>query len=259
MSRVPLSNRSIWLTGATSGIGRALFHALLKDGNRLIITARNRDSLEELRQVAPTQVEVLVADIATPGAETAIASDLATRTDSLDTVILNAGGCEYIDIDDFDTNLIERIFQVNTLGMARCIEACLPLLKASRKQPHLVGISSAAAITGLPRAEAYGASKAAVTSMLESLSLDLDSRGVHVSVIHPGFVDTPLTRLNDFPMPFLMPASQAAGIIVNAIEGRKRNVAFPRRLIWPLKMMSILPASIRHRMGMRMVREGAPA
>lgn len=256
MSRVPLRNRRIWLTGATSGIGRAIFDQLIQRDNSVIITARDRSDLEELRQAAPSQVEILVADISETGAEKSIASGLAALVGSIDTVILNAGGCEYIDINQFDSALIERIFQVNTLGMARCIEACLPLLRASSDRPHLVGISSAAALTGLPRAEAYGASKAAVTSMLESLGLDLDSQGVHVSVIHPGFVDTPLTRLNDFPMPFLMPASQAAGIIVNSIESRKRSVAFPRRLVWPLKVMSMLPASVRHRMGMRMARNG---
>ena len=251
---IPLQGRRIWLTGATSGIGNALLHRLIQGGNNLIITARDEASLQELRQGAPSQVEILPADISARGAEHQMERELAALTGFLDTVILNAGDCEYLDVNDFDTGMIERIFQVNTIGMARCIQACLPLLRRSENHPHIVGISSAAAITGLPRAEAYGASKAAMASFLESLSLDLSPLGIAVSVVYPGFVDTPLTRKNDFPMPFLMTSQQAGDTIINGIERRKQRIAFPRRLIWPLSLMSIMPAGIRHRIGMGMVR-----
>ena len=121
----------------------------------------------------PDRVFVVPADLSDPGCLEGLRRDLETVTPNIDTVILNAGTCEYIDVDNFDTSVVERVFQVNVFGMSRCVEASLDLLRSSENRPHIVGISSAAAITGLPRAEAYGASKAAVVSFLESLGLDL--------------------------------------------------------------------------------------
>jgi short-subunit dehydrogenase len=174
-------------------------------------------------------------------------------TDNLDTVILNAGTCEYVDVTSFKADLFERVVQANFLGAVRCIEASLELLK-SGKHPQLVGLSSAAAFTGLPRAEAYGASKAAIGSLFESLSLDLSSHAIDVSIVYPGFVDTPLTRRNDFAMPFLMSPEKAANLIVKGVDRRRLKIAFPGRLTWPLRFMSVLPTRIRHFVGTSMVR-----
>ena len=246
--------RRIWITGATSGIGRALVKEFIHSGDNLILTARNGDDLERLRADHPSQIEILPFDIAESGSEEKLAERLGALTGHLDMAVLNAGTCEYVDIDRFDTEMFERIISVNFLGMVRCIEVCLPLMKNMESRPQIVGISSAAAITGLPRAEAYGASKAAVDGMLESLSLDLKPYNIDVTIVHPGFVDTPLTRKNDFPMPFLMSAEKAAGIIVKGIQKRKPKVVFPRRLIWPLRLLSTLPGGMRNRLGGSMVR-----
>jgi short-subunit dehydrogenase len=254
MARVALKNRTIWITGASSGIGRSMAEKLIQSGNRLIITARNENALTAIKKAAPDQVEVVVADIADPNSITHMQERLEAVTDQLDTVILNAGTCEYLDVSNYDTDLIERVIQVNLLGMSRCIQASLDLLKSSSTNPHIVGISSAAALTGLPRAEAYGASKAGVVSFLESLGLDLHRYGIDVSIVYPGFVETPLTDRNDFPMPYLMDADTAVGLIIDGIEKRKIKITFPRRLIWSLKLMAALPEKLRFKAGLSMVR-----
>ncbi|MBX2867540.1 MAG: SDR family NAD(P)-dependent oxidoreductase [Acidiferrobacterales bacterium] len=257
MSSVSLRNRTIWITGASTGIGKSLAEALIARGNRVIVTSRREESLLSLKSLAPDRVDIVAADVSKPDSVLSMRSELDKLTNSIDTVILNAGTCEYLDTNQFDSALFDRVIQVNFVGLARCIEASIHLLQNSALSPHIVGISSAAAITGLPRAEAYGASKAAVESCLESLALDLDAQGVDVSIVYPGFVDTPLTRKNDFPMPFLMSSDQAVIEMIKGIEARKFRIAFPKRLIWSLKLMAMLPDKLRHRLGLSMVRDNA--
>lgn len=254
MAFISLENRTIWIVGASTGIGRELTNALAGRNNHLIVTARNKQKLEAIATDSSIDISILECDISQSDSSTRLQSGLAEITQSLDLIVLNAGNCEYVDVDSFDTALFSRVFEVNMLGLVRCIEAALPFLRKSGKNPHIVGISSASAITGLPRAEAYGASKAAVTSFLESLSLDLHREGIFVSIVEPGFVDTPLARKNDFPMPFLMNVRDAVKIMINGIERRRRKVAFPRRLIWSLMVIRLLPASLRHRVCLSMTR-----
>lgn len=257
MASIPLTQRTVWITGASSGIGRALATKLIERGNKLILTARNELALNQIRDIDPERVSVVPADLADPKCVEALKANLESVATSIDTVILNAGTCEYLDVEHYETALVERVLQVNVLGLSRCIEASLPLVRNSNNHPHIVGISSAAAITGLPRAEAYGASKAAVVSFLESLGLDLNRYGIDVSIVYPGFVETPLTDLNDFPMPFIMDVGTATELIIDGIEKRRHKVAFPKRLIWSLKLMAALPESLRFKLGLGMVRNPA--
>ena len=253
-----LNGRTYWITGASTGLGRSLAERLCSQGNRVIVTARSRDALETLRQQFPDRVQVLPADISVSGCEEEISAGLAACTDFLDTAILNAGGCEYLDVNAYDHSLVERVAQVNYFGFSRCLHASLPLLRKSTS-PHLVGISSASVLFGLPRAEAYGASKAALTYFLKSLRNDLARFDVDVSTVYPGFVDTPLTRKNDFPMPGLMNVDKAADIILKGIDKRKSEISFPWSLIWTLKVLEALPVSMSTKLAQRMVRDGAPA
>ena len=254
MPSILLKNRTIWVTGASTGIGKALAEKLISLDNRLIVTSRNAESLQPLKNLAPDRVHIIAADISVPECVPQLRRGLAEISNSIDTIVLNAGTCEYVDTHQFDSALFNRVMQVNFVGLARCIEASIELLRASSNAPHIVGISSAAAITGLPRAEAYGGSKAAVESCLESLALDLDHQGIDVTIVYPGFVDTPLTKKNDFPMPFLMSSESAVGKMIRGIESRKFRVTFPARLIWSLKLMSMLPDTLRHRLGRSMVK-----
>ena len=256
MSRVPLADRTIWITGASSGIGLALARRLSGRGNHLVLTARNEPALEALKAEAGDhcRVTVLPADLSKDACLPDLKQALGALPDGLDTMILSAGNCEYIDAGRFSSAMVDRMSAINLVGMARCIEAGLPVMRRSDKRPHIVGIGSAAAISGLPRAEAYGASKAAVNNMLESLGLDLAPEGIDVSIVVPGFVDTPLTRRNDFPMPFLMDDETATDRIIRGIERRQLRIAFPWQLITLLKALRLMPESVRIRLGQKMVR-----
>ena len=256
MATVPLQNRSIWITGASSGIGLSLVEALATRGNRLIISARNKASLEELAAKVGGDVTVLPADVSSDEDMARVRDHLDNLPGGLDTMILAAGDCEYVDTRQFDSGALERMMQVNFIGVARCIEAGLPALRRSGNDPHIVGISSASAVTGLPRAEAYGASKAAMVSFLESLGLDLHPEGILVTIVLPGFVDTPLTRRNDFPMPYLMQSADAANRIIKGIEARKIRISFPWQLLLSLKFLAALPDRLRINVGQKMVRSG---
>ena len=248
-----LKDRWIWITGASSGIGEALAHRLLHENN-LILSARNVEKLKSIQQASPSNVWILPMDLTDKTQMDQLSQEINKITQHLDTVILNAGDCDYIDMPHFDVDKISRMSDVNYLGTARCISASLPLLRNSTNQPHIVGVSSASVITGLPRAEAYGSSKSAVKYLLESLRVDLVQYGIDVTIVYPGFVDTPLTEKNDFPMPFIVDSKTAAEKIVNGIEKRKHTISFPWKLIWSLKFLQLLPTSLSLKICQRMVR-----
>ena len=249
-------SRRIWLTGATSGIGLALARRLLDQGHRVALSARRESALAEL---ATRRANALVVPLDIT--DRAATADAAARIDEafggLDLALLNAGTCEYLDARDFDLALVERVFAINLFGTLHCLDAALPLLRRARAdggRPLLAATSSAAAYLPLPRAAAYGASKAALSHFLESLRLDLAAEGIDVSVIHPGFVKTPLTEGNDFPMPMRVDVERAAAAILAGLERRRRDIHFPRRFTLPLRLLGSLPPGLRFRLGRRLAR-----
>lgn len=253
------TTRRIWLTGATSGIGLALARQLLEAGHRVALSARNPEALDELAAPYP-QALCLPLDVSDREAVREAARRLESTFGGLDWAILNAGTCEYLNARAFDSALVERVFAPNLFGAIYCVEAALPLLRRARREggtPLLAATSSAAAYLPLPRAEAYGASKAALSHFLESLRLDLDAEGIDVSLIHPGFVRTPLTDRNDFPMPCRVEPEAAARIIVAGLEAHRLDIHFPRRFTLWLKLLGILPVGLRHRIGRRLSRPPA--
>ena len=172
-------------------------------------------------------------------------------------MILNAGTCEYVDAKQFDASIIEHVVRTNLLASSYCIEAALPLLRAGQT-PHLVGVASAVTYLPLPRAEAYGASKAGLRYLFESLRIDLSPEGIDVTVVSPGFVDTPLTERNDFPMPLSWPADKAARHIFGKLEKRPLEIAFPALFIATLWPLSKLPNRAQLIIGKRMLRSPPP-
>jgi NAD(P)-dependent dehydrogenase (short-subunit alcohol dehydrogenase family) len=251
--------KRIWLTGATSGIGRALALRLLDQGHLVALSARNEPALRALCRGRANAIAVPL-DITDRASVIAAGEHLADLLGHLDLAILNAGTCEYLEHGQLDTALVERVFAVNFFGSLHCIEAALPLLRRARelgKHPQLAATSSAAAYLALPRAEAYGASKAALSHFLESLRLDLAPQGISVSLIHPGFVDTPLTKRNDFPMPARISAEAAAKAIIGGLESRRLDIHFPRRFTIGLRLLGLLPPSLRFQLGKRLVRQPA--
>lgn len=244
----PTAPRRIWLTGATSGIGEALAKRLLQDGHRVALTARRRDALEAL--AAPFENALVVpADLTDRASVSEAGARIEAVFGGLDLALLNAGTCEYLDARHFDVDLIERVLATNLHGTLYAIDAALPLLRRARHGTQLAAVSSASAYFPLPRAEAYGASKAAISYFLASLRLDLAAEGIDVSVIHPGFVRTPLTERNDFPMPMRVEVDTAVEAILRGLEKHALDIHFPRRFTLLVKLMGILPPALRHRLG----------
>lgn len=257
MSQPLESTSSIWITGASSGIGEAVTRELERQGHRLIITGRRQEALDELCTLAPDRMKAAAADTTDREALQSISGELEVFG-ALDMAILNAGTCEYLEIADYDSNIIDNNVTTNVVGTARCLDIALPALRRTAKQGRpatLVIVSSSAWWFPFGRAEGYGASKAALTYFAHSLRADLASEGIDVVVVSPGFVKTPLTDRNDFPMPFLVSAEDAATRIVNGLRKGKKEIAFPKRFTWTLKLLGALPQGVIDRMAASMSRQ----
>jgi len=239
---------SVWLSGASSGLGEALARELARRGSRLALFARREDRLQAL--CAELSARNRGADVLVQGGDVRdrarvheAVREAEERFGGIDVLILNAGIGDSFFPDEFDAELVERITAVNYLGAVYGIEAALPAMLA-RGAGTLVGVSSIGAVRGFPTAAPYCASKAALTTFLESLRLDLKGRGVTVITVSPGFIKTPLTDRNRFPMPFLQPADGAARRIVDGIERGKREIHFPRRLTLAMKLLGCVPGRL---------------
>ena len=251
--------RRIWLTGASSGIGAQMAEALLVSGALLALTARTLEPLKALSDRYPGQVLLVPGDLTDSVQVREIGKRIAQAWGALDTVILNAGTCEYVDARQFDAALVERVVRTNLLASSYCLESALPLLRAG-SQPHLVGVVSSVTYWPLPRAGAYGASKAGLRYLLESLRIDLAQENIDVTLVSPGFVDTPLTEHNDFPMPMRWSAQKAAKHICQRLEKRPLEIAFPAPFIAILRLLANLPKRLQVALGKRLARtsDGKP-
>ncbi|MGP9831314.1 SDR family NAD(P)-dependent oxidoreductase [Marinobacter sp. NSM] len=247
---------NIWLTGASSGIGEALAKQLTTHGHRLIVTGRRKEALDALVNQHPEQLLAAPADTTSKSDLEALKGSLGHFGD-LDMAILNAGTCEYLEIAEYDSRVIEANMMTNVVGTARSLDIALPALRATRtkgKPATLVIVSSSAWWFPFGRAEGYGASKAALTYFAHALRADLAAEGIEVVVVSPGFVKTPLTDRNDFPMPFIISSEDAANRIVKGLEKGKTEIAFPRRFTWLLKALGALPQGLVDRMAASMAR-----
>lgn len=249
-----LKDRVVWITGASSGLGLAVAAELVSRGSRVAISARRESILNDLAdRWGRENVLVVPLDVTDREANLEAVRKIESHFGRLDIAFLNAGTCEYLDVHAFDSALFERQIRTNFLSLVYGVEAALPAL---RRSPHgqIVGMSSTARYGGLPRAEAYGASKAAGAYFMESLRLDLLPDRIPVSVVSPGFVRTPLTDKNDFPMPMLMEPDRAARIIADGIEKQRKHIQFPLSFSLLLQLLSILPAGVYTQLMKRTVR-----
>ena len=229
----------VLITGATSGIGRALALSYALDGHSVIAIGRNKDALNELSNNGIYTVQLDLVNLHEVQNQFKL---LAQKFPSIDIAILNAGTCEYLDSKNFDAALVKRVVDANLISLANSIEGVLPLIRKSSTK-HLVGVASMAGYLPLSRAEAYGASKAGADYLLETLAVDLKDENICVSVVNPGFVKTPLTAKNDFPMPFAVDVDTAVKYIKSGIEIRKAEIHFPYRLSFFIKLFGLLPRS----------------
>jgi len=237
-------NKVIWITGASSGIGRALAIALSEIDCQLFITSRSKEKLKQtVEQCSGNNIVVLEGDLTSKYVNQEIVTSIDESCGCLDIAILNAGTCEYVDIEKFDSELFIRQMDTNFISMIYGIEASMSMLKESN-QAQLIGMSSTAAYLGLPRAEAYGATKAAIRNLFSALRVSLQPYHINASVICPGFVETELTAQNDFDMPALITSQQAATYILKGIATNKQEIHFPRRFSLVLKFIASLPSPV---------------
>ena len=236
-----------WITGASSGIGLHLARALRDEGWTVYATARNGEDLAALATEAdgPGRIVAAPGDVTDKTAMAALADEIGADQ-PIALLIPNAGIYLPMTAEDFDLDGFRKTVDVNVTGAANVVAPVMEKMIA-RGRGHIAVMASVAGYGGLPTSPAYGASKAALINMAESLKLDLDAAGVRVSVINPGFVDTPATRDNPFPMPFLMPAEDAARRIVAGLKRGGFELTFPRRFTWWLKLTNLLPYGLYFR------------
>ena len=234
--------KTILITGATSGIGKALAIHAAKEGYRVIACGRNKDALDELS--SNSNIDACQFDV----------TDLEDARRALsavkfDIAVLNAGTCEYVDIDNFEPDMFRRVFEPNFFGVVNCVDALLPKLQQGDK---LVIVDSMARLLPFTKSQAYGASKAALHYFTKSLEVDLHHKGIKVQAVSPGFVETPLTDKNDFEMPMKISAEEAAQAMLAGIEDDKQTVFFPRIFGFILRFMHILPTPLQKRISLSM-------
>lgn len=233
--------RTVWITGASTGIGRSLALKLAADGDTVAASARSPDTLEELAgEAAPGRILPFPVDVTDAAAVAQTAREIESTSGPIDLAILNAGTYTPTPATGFDAGAVARMMSVNVVGVANALAALMPRMM-ERRRGRLALMASVAGYRGLPRAAGYSASKAAVIAMGQSLKTELDGFGVKVQVICPGFVKTPLTAQNAFPMPFLMEVDDAAARIIRGLETSRFEIAFPQRFALQLKLMQKLP------------------
>ncbi|HEY8026780.1 MAG TPA: SDR family NAD(P)-dependent oxidoreductase [Burkholderiaceae bacterium] len=231
--------RRVWVIGASTGIGAETARLLLDRGATVALSARRQDALELLCHGRANALPIAL-DIIDHASVLHARDVLLEKWGALDLVLVVAGGYSEMRADQFDLKAANQLVDLNLRGVLNCLDAVLPGLLKQRSGG--IGIvSSVAGYSGLPRALIYGPTKAAVINLCESLYLDLRPQGIAVYLINPGFVETPLTAGNPFPMPALISATEAAGEIVRGMERGAFHIHFPRRFTNCLRLARLLP------------------
>ena len=234
-----------WVTGASEGIGMAVAQRLAAQGYTVYASARSREKLERLAQAhsGPGRFVPLPLDVTDRGACARAVGRIVGESGSLALAILNAGTFVQIQAFNLDFEAFDKTLAVNLNGV---INGLLPAIEAMKDagRGQIAIVSSSAGFGGLPKSAAYGASKSAVINMAESLKFDLDRMNIRMQIVTPGFVETPLTDKNDFPMPFLMPLDKAADAFVAGLARDAFEITFPRRLTFILKLLGLLPYAL---------------
>ncbi|MFN4282243.1 MAG: SDR family NAD(P)-dependent oxidoreductase [Alphaproteobacteria bacterium] len=239
----PSAAAPVWITGASSGIGRALALGLARQGRLVVGSARDGAALSALASAArglPGRILPLALDVTDPGAMPAALAKIEAEHGPLAQAVLNAGTHIPMGAADFKSATLRKLIAVNLMGAAHGLEAILPGMLA-RRAGRIAVVSSVAGYRGLPSAAAYSASKAAVIAMCEALRPECARNGVTLQLINPGFVETPLTAKNDFPMPMMISAEKAADYILRGLASDRFEIAFPRRFALIMKLLRIMP------------------
>ena len=230
-----------WITGAGKGIGRALAARLAGDGWTVCASARTASDLETLAAECPAgRIHCYVLDITDEAATRSVLQTITKNIGPPDLVVLNAGTHIPVSAKDLEAAPFRRLVETNVMGTVYGLVAALDVMRG-RGGGHIAVVSSLAGYRGLPTSAAYGASKAALINMCEALRPEMEALGIKLQLINPGFVETPLTDKNDFPMPFLISVDAAVEHIVRGLGSSRFEISFPRRFALIMKFLRILP------------------
>ena len=242
--------RTAWITGGSSGIGLEVARKLAAGGVRVTVSARSEDTLAKISAQSP-MIDGIALDVTDADACRRTAMQLWERHGGLDLVLLNAGVWHPMTSSSLDLAKVRQSIDVNYFGLVNVIDPLVPLMKA-RGRGQLALTASVAGYRGLPKALAYAPSKAAAIALAEVLKPDLARAGITVSLVNPGFVDTPMTRVNDFPMPFLITPEAAADAIITGLASKRFEIVFPWRMMAAMKLLRVLPYPLFFWMSRRM-------
>ncbi|MCG8510935.1 MAG: SDR family NAD(P)-dependent oxidoreductase [Rhodospirillales bacterium] len=248
---------TVWITGAGKGIGRALALLYAAKGRPVAISARTEKDLDTLAEEAaplPGLVRAYTLDVTNEDDVRKTVEAIEAEMGPIALAVLNAGTHIPVHAKSFESGPFRTLTEVNFFGVVHGLTALIPRM-IERRSGHLAVVSSVSGYRGLPTASAYGATKAALINMCEALKPELEQNDVSLSLIKPGFVKTPLTDRNDFPMPFLVSAEEAAERIAAGLDRKAFEIAFPRLFVWGLKLMRCLPYALYFRLVRRLVRQ----
>lgn len=242
-----------WITGAGKGIGRAVALLLSAKGWTLAASARTETDLETLQAEAVGEIRIYPVDVTDADAMAKTVATIESDLGEIDLAILNAGTHQKESAAQLSIDNTRHLMDVNFMGT---VHGLVPVIErfVARKRGHIAVVASLAGYRGLPTAAAYGASKAALINMCESMRPELEAEGVTLSLINPGFVETPLTDKNDFDMPFLIPAEKAASAIIAGLEAKRFEISMPTRFAIIMKLLRVLPDPLFFALTRRMIR-----
>jgi len=239
--------KTAWVVGASSGIGRDLALKLARDGvARVVVSARSEDKLADLAG-EHAAIRARPVDATDPADMAAAVAEIEAGDGPIDLAVFNAGAYEPMGLADWDRDFIDRALTVNYMGAVNGLDAVMGPMRR-RGKGQIAVTASVAGYRGLPRAIAYGPTKAALINLCEILRNELKYAGVKLQVISPGFVRTPLTDKNDFEMPQLIEPEAAAAEIVKGLKASKFEIAFPRPFVWQLMALRMLPYPVYFRL-----------
>ena len=244
-----------WVTGASSGLGAALARHMAREGWQVAASARRSDKLAELERGSandPGAIHPVPLDVTDAPATAEAVAEIERSLGPIDQAVLNAGTHKPVSAAALDIEDFQSLVDLNLMGT---VNGLVPLLErmTARGRGRVALVASLAGYRGLPTSGAYGMTKAGLINLAEALRPELDGLGITLQIVNPGFVRTPLTDRNDFPMPFLMEADDAAAAFYRGLRSNRFEIAFPRRFAYMMSLLRILPTPIAFALTRRLV------